>query len=128
MTTEQIQKIVDGIDTNYSLYDWNGTELFVRPIIDFTEFMKLVRDIVHRCTDKKTGTFVPEMLDFATKVMILVSYTDIALPKRIEDQYTLIYGTTLYDDVLEVISKSQVEAVRSCIDLIANNLIGSGHN
>ncbi len=118
-TTADVSSVLCDVDFGYDPYNWSGVQVLIRPLIELEEMVELVNDIMQTCVDSKTQIFMPEMMDFALRVHILISYTNVELPQAVHEQYRLVYGTSLYDDVTEVINKGQVQAIKECLELFA---------
>lgn len=126
--SSELESIIASVDTDFSEYDWNGLNIKIRPLISLDESADLVNSVMRMCVDPTSKLFMPEMLDFLFKINVLLFYTDISLPKNLKKQHTLIYGTSIYEDVLEVISDKQITAMEKCIELFSNTATrGGGH-
>lgn len=89
--------------------------LIVRTMITVKETMKLVDMVMSMCSDD-TGCYY-EMADFAFRCAIITYYSNITLPDGLEQKYEIVYGTDLYNTILQYINKDQVSAISKAIDI-----------
>lgn len=87
---------------------WFDIEVTIKRSLPLKEMMQFVQEVVDACftTD---GTFVPEIMDFATKSGILTHYANFTLPDNLEKQYWLIYSTGAVDMVCQHINMVQLQ-------------------
>ena len=126
MQSDKLAKIIANVDTGFSEYRWDGLLIHIRPLISIEETIELIDTVMRSCIHPQTNAFMPELLDLMLRINIVRFYTDVELPSNLHDQQTLVYGTSLYDDVLGVINEGQVNAMTKCIHLFANNATRGG--
>lgn len=87
---------------------WFDIEVTIKRSLPLKEMLEFVQEVVDACftTD---GTFVPEVMDFATKSGILTHYANFTLPDNLEKQYWLIYSTGAVDMVCQHINMTQLQ-------------------
>lgn len=87
---------------------WFDIEVTIKRSLPLKEMLQFVQEVVDACftTD---GTFVPEIMDFATKSGILTHYANFTLPDNLEKQYWLIYSTGAVDMVCQHINMVQLQ-------------------
>lgn len=87
---------------------WFDIEVTIKRSLPLKEMLAFVQEVVDACftTD---GTFVPEIMDFATKSGILTHYANFTLPDNLEKQYWLIYSTGAVDMVCQHINMVQLQ-------------------
>lgn len=87
---------------------WFDIEVTIKRSLPLKEMLEFVQEVVDACftTD---GTFVPEIMDFATKSGILTHYANFTLPDNLEKQYWLIYSTGAVDMVCQHINMVQLQ-------------------
>lgn len=98
--------MLDGFAVPTETITWNGVNIAVKRTIGLKDAIAMVDDIVDM-SFLDDGTYVPHMTDFATRINVVFRYTDFALPEDIEQQYELIYATSLYLDVARHIDTIQ---------------------
>lgn len=106
MTKKNNEKLLDGFTVPTETITWNGVEITVRRTIGLKDAIAMVDDIVDM-SFLEDGTYVPHMTDFAARINVVSRYTNFALPEDIEQQYELIYATSLYLDVARHIDTIQ---------------------
>lgn len=87
---------------------WFDIEVVIKRSLPLKEMLEFVQEVVDACftTD---GTFVPEIMDFATKSGILTHYANFTLPDNLEKQYWMIYSTDAVDMVCRHINMVQLQ-------------------
>lgn len=107
MTKKNNEKLLDGFTVPTETITWNGVEITVRRTIGLKDAIAMVDDIVDM-SFLEDGTYVPHMTDFATRINALSRYTDFSLPEDIEQQYELVYSTSLYEEMTYHINMKQL--------------------
>ena len=92
---------------------WRGLKLIVRQMIGIDEMQQLVGTVLDQCWDGEHMRM--ELLDFNLRCAVIVFFTNVELPEEPEKQYEYLYGTDLYETVLQSISRSQIKAVEEAI-------------
>lgn len=98
------------------VFDWRGIEVTVRRILPFREVLAFVNSVVNSCFTSDTGDYVPEAREFAIYSNVLEKYANFTMPKKLEKQYELIYGTDAFETVREYIDPVQFQSICRAID------------
>ena len=104
---------------------WHSHELKVNQILSFDEFRALIRNIAKDCSSPD-GEVVFELIDFAIRVNILLSYAFVDLPNDPNTLYYVIYCSDLFDVVCRAINQRQLQSIYRTISLIVGGTIGVG--
>ena len=96
---------------------WRNLTISVRPLLTFRETSHFVNTVMDACFDKEHGVAVPEAMDFAVRANTVLRYTNLELPKDLEEQYAILYGTDIYDTVRQHIQTAQLDSVIGAIEL-----------
>ena len=123
-----VNAVISQIDTGYSQYEWDGLSINVRPLISLEESIELVDTVIQSCINPKSHMFMPELIDLLFRVSVIRFYTDLDLPDTLQNQHLLVYGTSIYDDVLEVVQIGQIESMQKCLQLFAMHMLGGGRS
>lgn len=107
-------KVAKELATNDAVFDWHGIEVTAKHTLGLTDMMEFVHDASESCFSE-SGTFVPEVMDFAIKSNILKRYARFALPDNLEHRYTLVYETDAVDVVCEHINEQQLQEITASI-------------
>ena len=89
----------------------------VRPLLTFRETSCFVNTVMAACFDDEHGIAVPEAMDFAIRANTVLRYTNLELPEDLEEQYTILYGTDIYDTIRQNIQTAQLDAIIKTIEL-----------
>lgn len=122
MQSNKLNAIIKRIDTGYSEYEWEGIKIFVRPLISIEESIELTDTVMQSCINPNNQMFMPELLDLMFRINVIRFYTDVELPGDLHEQHILVYGTSLYDDVIDVVNDGQIKSMAKCLDMFAERL------
>ena len=98
--------------------NWRGRVFHVKPIIDPQDMIKTVNDIMAFCYNEDGSSVVPEMLDYAIRVNVILRFTDIMPPKDSVACYKFLYLTDVYETALKHISKGQINSITDTVRLM----------
>lgn len=87
------------------------------------KMLAFVNNVVSICFNDD-GDYMPQVHEFVFRVNVLNMYTNLTMPKDINRQYDLCYGTDAYDLVYEHISGEQIQDIRDAIDKSISYRIG----
>lgn len=102
---------------------WHGIAMTLRPLLPLVEVTQFVNSVMNSCYDKEHDVFVPDMKDFAFRVNTVSRYACVELPQDIEEQYSVLYNTDIFDTILSHINKAQIESIREAINTCMRNSI-----
>lgn len=115
-----IDEFASSITAENSKLSWNGFEITVKPRLTMAEvsgFTAIVTDL----SFGKDGSYTPEVYDFVIGLATVMMYTDLQLPKNVEDQYKLLTFTDLYCQITDMVDADQYSsAVQSALERIHN--------
>ena len=124
ITFDKISEIKADYFPDESVVDYHGEELIVKRVIPFNLFCLIVRHVTDLCFNPETMEYMPEKLEFAIRLCVADAYTNISFPGDTEEQYGILYGTDLWDVLMDYISTSQYadmcNAIHSAIS-VRNN-------
>ena len=110
------EKVMKTDFENIEVFDWHGIEVTVRRTLPFREVLEFVNSVVNSCFTADTGDYVPEARDFAIYSNVLDKYANFTMPKKLGDQYELIYRTDAFEKVREHIDTAQFQSICRSID------------
>ena len=110
ISTEKMDEILNDYFPETQTMDFHGQELIVRTTVTPQEMFALVKQIASGCFGPDGG-YQPEVLDISLRAGVIDFYTNVSLPKDIERMSRVLYGTDLYDAVLEHIDHGQWSAI-----------------
>ncbi len=107
------------VETDYEQtvnVEWRGLTIVVKHSLALNDMLTFVDSVVKSCFEKETGTYMPEVKDFATRSCIIEHYTNITLPSSIEKRYDLLYHSDLLDAIMPNIEQLQFNALIRAIE------------
>lgn len=116
---ERISKEIERIET----VDWHGNELIIKKILSLSEAMSFVQNVVDSCFDN--GVYRPELKEFAIKLNMINSYSNLSLPSNFERSYEYIYTTDICQTIKLVISGRQYDELIRAIDEKISSLVAA---
>ena len=114
LTENMINHVTKMTRQKYKKINWHNAELYLKPLLEFDEFIQAVRDIVGRCLDDD-GRLLPELLDFSTRIGIITYYGCVETPESLERMYEIAYTTDLYDAICKSVNEAQLNALRRAV-------------
>lgn len=105
---------------NESVKDNNGegtfdTDVTIKYMIDFEDMLEFVEEVVANAFDSE-GEYIPAVIDYMIKRNVIRRYSDIELPDDVNEEYSIIYQTDMFEQVSESINKSQLNEIINSID------------
>lgn len=88
--------------------NWHGKIINVKMLLSREEELSLIHRIVSSCYDEELDVIIPDVVDFCIKSNIVSAYSLIELPEDIEDRYTLLYFSDLYEYVTGAACEKQI--------------------
>lgn len=111
---DSFDKVARGQAVTDVIVDWHGVEVTIKYIIGLTDMMEFVHDAAESCFSE-SGSFIPEVMDFAIKSNILSRYTNLTLPDDLEHRYALIYGSDITEIICDHINDEQLKEIVAAI-------------
>ena len=103
------------VDNSPGQIRWHGLPITVRPILSLREVALFIDDVMGACLDPERGTGMPELADFLIRVNTVLRYSNAGLPDDPDEQYQLMYGSDLYEQITQNICKDQLESIKESI-------------
>lgn len=114
-----LEKIPKGIGSK-RVY-WKGLGIVVKTFLTFAETVRFTDNVMNACFNREKDMFLPEGLDYAFRINVLMSYTNLEIPSNIEDQYRMVFETEIYDLVCAAINPAQLDSLKRSVDFCASN-------
>ena len=108
--------------------DIRSKEVLVKPCLGLTETIAFVDSVATTVLDPETGEYRPELLDFAFDAMLLMYFTNIALPDDAEEQFELVSHTDLCFQVKKNIDTEQLDMLYAAVDTKIHHLLRCTEN
>lgn len=100
----------------YKLINWHGVKIQVRHTLSPHEYMAVVQNILDMCR-APDGSIAVELLDCATKIMVIGVFASVSVPNDFENIFRIVYDSDLYDVIYEAANKKQIEAIIQSVKL-----------
>ena len=102
--------------------EWNGVEFTIQKSLEMDDMLNFVDSVVRSCFSAATNEYRPEAKDFAVRVNIMTRYANIAMPNKVEHQYSLAVCSGVVEMIMEHINRAQFNEMMRAIDAKVNNL------
>ena len=99
----------------YTDYNWHGKVISIKYMLPRNEVYELIQNVYQMCLSS-SGDFTPEFVGFALRANIVSAYALVELPEDIEELYTLLYYSDLFNVVLNNACKSQLDDIVGYFD------------
>ena len=96
-------------------FDWYGVEIEYIENISMENMVALINEVVNSCFDKD-GDYVPEFKDFLIRALVMQMYSNVRLPQDIKKQYDILFGSDLFDVLVQHIDQTQYSSIVFTID------------
>lgn len=114
ISVNEIEKVLKETNDVAEL-DWKGLRLKVKGHLSLDEMRAIVIGVVSSCFNNEGG-YQPEVKEFATRAFAIVLYTNIALPKNLNTQYEVVYGSGIWEAIFDYIDFDQYISMVDAID------------
>jgi len=105
-----------------------GKEVLVKSGLSLTETIGFVDSVASTVVDGETGDYHPELFDFAFGAMLLMYYTNIALPEDSGEQFDLVCHTDLCFEIKKNIDTEQLDSLYAAAELKVAHLVRCAEN
>ena len=105
-----------------------GKEVLVKPSLGLTETIGFVDSVASTVMDDETGGYRPELFDFAFDAMVLMYFTNIALPADSGEQFQLVNHTDLCFEVKKNIDTETLDSLYAAAKLKVAHLVRCAEN
>ena len=106
---------------NTETIQWNGIEVVITKNLSLEEMMAFADSVVKSCFDQASGTYMPEIKDFAIRNNIMERYANFTLPSKVERQYDVVIRSGVVEEILRHINFSQFDELLKAIDAKLQN-------
>lgn len=106
---------------NTETIQWNGIEVIITKNLSLEEMMAFADSVVKSCFDQASGTYMPEIKDFAIRSNIMERYANFTLPSKVERQYDVVIRSGVVEEILRHINFAQFDELLKAIDAKLQN-------
>ena len=96
--------------------EWHGIEVVIKKTLSLGEMLGVVQGVVDVCFNQETGTYMPELKDYAMRIMVLENYANITMPSNLDKQYELVNTSDLFEIILSRVNQAQFHNICMAID------------
>jgi hypothetical protein len=108
--------------------DIYGKEVLVKSNLNLTETISFVGSVASTVIDSETGDYRPELFDFAFGAMLLMYFTNIALPTDSGEQFKLVCHTDLCFEVRKNLDTELLDSLYAAADQKISHLLRCAEN
>jgi len=116
------------IPESITAIDIHGKEVLVKSGLGLTDTIGFVDSVTSTVIDPETGEYRPELFDFTFEAMVLMYFTDIALPKDAGEQFGLVCHTNLCFEVKRSIDTEQLDSLYAAAERKVAHLLRCAEN
>ena len=108
-----LSKNVD-ITPKSRVVEWNNLNLNIKNILTLNEVIEFMEAVTMTCFVE--GDYRPEFKDFAMRCVVAELYVDIELPDDVDDKYSLMFNTDLYEVITSNCDKEFFKNLKSSVE------------
>lgn len=100
-------------------YNWHGEIILIRCYLSREEEWRVIHSILNTCSVENDGAkyIIPEMLDFVARTEIVAAYSNVELPRDIEERHKILYCSDIYDVISKHSNSDQINNIFSSIKM-----------
>lgn len=100
--------------------EWNGLKIIVTPYLEPEHAVSFAENVADSCFQGDDEVYMPALKDFALRVATIASYTNIRLPDSNQRKSDMVYGTDIFDWLLDRIHLGQFNEIIAAIDSLVD--------
>ncbi len=116
VSINKLEKYVDDCKMELVPIELGELKFDIKPRLKLVEVMEFVSGVVSSCLSEENSDYIPEAKDFSIRVNAFEYYTNLSLPENIDKKYDFVYGSDIFDIILENIDMSQFNEIMKSID------------
>lgn len=128
MAKKKIKRIsVNAMDEILKRYEntetiqWNGLEVVITKTLSLEDMMAFADSVVKSCFDQTSGTYMPEIKDFAIRSNVMERYANFTLPSKVEHQYDMVMRSGAFETILNHVNHAQFNELMRAIEVKLQN-------
>ncbi len=103
---------------HYKTITWKSYNIVIKQTLSIDEFMNVIHAVFKDCRVSDSDNIVQlELIDFSIKTNIISAYANVELPENLDELYSIVYGTSLYETIYSNVSKIQVQSIIDSVKL-----------
>lgn len=103
---------------HYKTITWESYNIVIKQTLSINEFMNVIHAVFKDCRVSGSDNIVQlELIDFSIKTNIISAYANVELPENLDELYSIVYGTSLYETIYSNVSKIQVQSIIDSVKL-----------
>lgn len=111
-----IEKIIkENFASDTKTFDWYGVEIEYKDNISMEYMITLIDEVANGCFDKD-GNYIPAFKDFLIRTFTMQMYSNVRMPQDIKKQYDILFGSDLYDVLVQHIDQNQYSSIMEAIN------------
>ena len=116
VSISQIDKVMKETYKDIVLVEWCDIDLEVKKSLAFDDMLQFVHDVVKTCTEQEHGGYMPELKEFAIRMNIVETYSNVRLPSNLNHKYHILTNSGIVETILNHINTEQFNCMREAID------------
>ena len=106
---------------NTETVQWNGLDVVITKTLSLEEMMAFADSVVKSCFDQASGTYMPEIKDFAIRSNVMERYANFTLPSKVENQYDMVMRSGAFEMILNYVNHAQFNELMRAIEAKLQN-------
>lgn len=106
---------------NTETVQWNGLDVVITKTLSLEEMMAFADSVVKSCFDQTSGTYMPEIKDFAIRSNVMERYANFTLPSKVENQYDMVMRSGAFEMILNHVNHAQFNELMRAIEAKLQN-------
>ena len=106
---------------NTETVQWNGLDVVITKTLSLEEMMAFADSVVKSCFDQTSGTYMPEIKDFAIRSNAMERYANFTLPSKVENQYDMVMRSGAFEMILNHVNHAQFNELMRAIETKLQN-------
>ena len=119
ITSEELKQAAGDVYPDMIAVEYCGREIMVRRTIGMSEMLEFVDAVAGACVDE-SGDYYPQFRDCMFRLYTIMYYTNIAPAGDLQEQYAFVYGTPLFDTIVNTVDSDQLNDIKSAINAKIN--------
>lgn len=114
ISSSSLKRIIGNVYDKHVNASWHSMNLHIKRLLTVREYLDVIAEVIGMCTNSN-GEFAYPLLEFAFKCCIIRAYAYVELPDNLDDLYSVVYESGIYDIVYSTANQSQINDIKHCV-------------